>query len=181
MDSRGRAGFEEFYRATYAPLVAQLYSLTGDHAGAQDVAQEAFGRAWTRWDAVSGFENPGAWVRLVGHRLAVSRWRKARTALRSLVRHGPPADAAGPGPDSVALVTALRRLPEAQRRALVLHHMGGRTVAEIATVENVAEGTVKARLFRGRQALAALLADDATPDHPAADGAATIPYECGKQ
>jgi RNA polymerase sigma-70 factor (ECF subfamily) len=74
------------------------------------------------------------------------------------------------GPESVALVGALRKLPEAQRRAVVLHHMGGLSIAEIAADEGVAEGTIKARLSRGRAALAGLLADrPATADRGAAD------------
>ncbi|MFD0572270.1 RNA polymerase sigma factor [Kitasatospora gansuensis] len=101
-----------------------------------------------------------AWVRLTGQRIAISRWRRARTALRSWVRHGEGSPLPGPGPESVALVEALRRLPEAQRSALVLHHMGGRAVAEIAAEEGVPVGTVKARLHRGRQALAELLGEE---------------------
>jgi RNA polymerase sigma-70 factor (ECF subfamily) len=52
-------------------------------------------------------------------------------------------------------VAALRRLPEAQRRALAMFYLGGFTVLDIAKVEGVPEGTIKARLARGRQALAA--------------------------
>jgi RNA polymerase sigma-70 factor (ECF subfamily) len=54
-------------------------------------------------------------------------------------------------------VTALRRLPEAQRLAIVLHHVLGLPVASVAVETGVPVGTVKARLARGRQALAALL------------------------
>jgi RNA polymerase sigma-70 factor (ECF subfamily) len=67
----------------------------------------------------------------------------------------------------VALVTALRQLPETQRRALVLHHLAGFTVAEIAATERCPEGTVKARLSRGRVALAPLMggAPNGEPSH----------------
>jgi len=41
----------------------------------------------------------------------------------------------------------------------VLHHLGGRSVAEVAHETGVPEGTVKARLARGRAALAELLSD----------------------
>jgi RNA polymerase sigma-70 factor (ECF subfamily) len=41
-----------------------------------------------------------------------------------------------------------------------MHHMGGLSISEIAATEEVAEGTVKARLSRGRVALAKLLTDD---------------------
>ncbi|MFC9331954.1 RNA polymerase sigma factor [Kitasatospora sp. NPDC057015] len=178
----GRAGdvgdFNAFYEASYGQLVAHLYALTGDLGEAQDAAQEAFVRAWDRWHQVSTHDNPVAWVRLTGQRVAISRWRRARTAVRSWVRHGPVGPIAGPGPDTVALVEALRQLPEAQRSALVLHHMGGRSVAEIAAEAGVPVGTVKARLHRGRQALALLLGEEpAEAGHPAAEsvGAALRP------
>jgi RNA polymerase sigma-70 factor (ECF subfamily) len=57
-------------------------------------------------------------------------------------------------------VTALRQLPEAQRRALVLHHIADLSVQDVAHEVGVPEGTIKARLSRGRTALAALLADE---------------------
>jgi RNA polymerase sigma-70 factor (ECF subfamily) len=53
----------------------------------------------------------------------------------------------------------LQQIPAAQRRALVMHHMADMSVAAIAAEEGVAVGTIKARLSRGRAALAPLLAD----------------------
>lgn len=162
-DTDGRADFDTFYAETHGFLVAHLYAHTGDLGEAQEAAQETYIRAWKDWDRISGYENPVAWIRLVGQRIAVSRWRRARTALKSRIRHGPDRDLPAPGPESVALVAALRKIPEAQRRAVVMHHMGGLSVAEIAAQEGVPEGTVKARLSRGRVALAALLRDDLEP------------------
>ncbi len=52
---------------------------------------------------------------------------------------------------------ALSRLPEGQRMALVLVDMHGLSVAEAATILEVAEGTVKSRCARGRSALAVML------------------------
>jgi RNA polymerase sigma-70 factor (ECF subfamily) len=52
---------------------------------------------------------------------------------------------------------ALDRLPEGQRVALVLVDLHGLSVAEAAEVLEVAEGTVKSRCSRGREAMAALL------------------------
>ena len=60
----------------------------------------------------------------------------------------------------VALVAALKQLPEAQRQALVLHHIADLPVHDVAREVGVPEGTIKARLSRGRAALAALLADE---------------------
>ena len=56
-------------------------------------------------------------------------------------------------------MAALKQLPETQRQALVLHHIADLPVHEVARETGAPEGTVKARLSRGRAALAVLLAD----------------------
>ena len=154
--------FDGFYARTAPHLVRQVFAMTGDLPEAQDVVQEAFVRAWQRWRTVREYDVPEAWVRRVAMRLAVSRWRKARNALVAGRRaHG---DEATPelSPDYVATVAALRRLPEAQRTAIVLHHIADLSVEEVAEQTGAPVGTVKARLSRGRAALAALL----DPDDP---------------
>jgi RNA polymerase sigma-70 factor (ECF subfamily) len=59
-----------------------------------------------------------------------------------------------PCSSQVALVTALRRIPAEQRRAVVLHHLVGLSVEEIAAETGAPAGTVKVRLARGRAKLA---------------------------
>jgi RNA polymerase sigma-70 factor (ECF subfamily) len=154
--------FTEFYRAAYGGLVAQLYAYCGDRVEAQDAAQEAFARAWSHWREVSAMGDPRAWVARVGYRLVVSRFRRIAAAARTLVRHGPPPPVPEPDPGLADTVAALRGLPEAQRRALAMFYLGGFAIAEIARAEGVPEGTIKARLSRGRQALAAVLAPEVT-------------------
>ena len=78
-------------------------------------------------------------------------------------KHGAPTDDSGLNPDYVAIVTALRQVSTGQRQAIVLHHLVGLSVDEIAQETGAAAGTVKARLSRGRHALAPLL-DDADND-----------------
>ncbi len=156
--------FADFYAATWGRTVACAYALTGDLAAAEDVAQDAYARAWPRWSRLQTYDDAGAWVRQVATRQAISRWRRTRTAARHLVGQRPPDPVAPPGESSVLLVRALQQLPEAQRRALVLHHLVGLPVAEVARLEGCPEGTLKARLSRGRTALALLLApDDSRP------------------
>jgi RNA polymerase sigma-70 factor (ECF subfamily) len=150
--------FDEVYAAHYADLTVQLYAYFDDRQEAQDVVQEAFCRALARWPAVSRYDDPVAWVRRVAWNLAVSRWRRARTALLHLRRQRlaePYVD--GPSPERVALFAALATLPGPQRRAVVLHYLADLPVAEIADREAVAEGTVKSWLHRGRAALSAEL------------------------
>jgi RNA polymerase sigma-70 factor (ECF subfamily) len=57
----------------------------------------------------------------------------------------------------VVLTDALAKLPTNQRRAVILHHLAGLSIAEIAAECDVPEGTVKSWLHRGRAALAAQL------------------------
>jgi RNA polymerase sigma-70 factor (ECF subfamily) len=158
--------FDEVYAAHFGDLTVQLYAYFGDYQEAQDVVQEAFCRAYSRWKAVSRYDDPVAWIRRVAWNLAVSRWRRTRTALNFLRRQRPDeAQLDGPGPDRVALVAALATLPDVHRRAMVLRYLADLTIAEIAEREGVAEGTVKSWLHRGRATLAARLGADSTEVH----------------
>jgi RNA polymerase sigma-70 factor (ECF subfamily) len=150
-------GFEEFYRTTRHRVVTVLYALGGDLTEAQDAAQEAYVRAWQRWRRISGYGDPEAWVRTVGYRLLVNRWRKIRNGLTAHRRHGPDPSVPPPSENTVALVAALRQLPAEQRQAIVLHHLADLSVADIAAQTDTPTGTVKARLARGRKTLATLL------------------------
>lgn len=152
--------FDAFYRATRQRLFDALVALTGNRAEAQDVVHEAYARAWQRWRTVGDYADPEAWVRTVARRVAVSRWRRARTALSAQRRMGPVSAVSGPDVESMVLVAALGKLPLKQREAIVLHHLLDLPVAQIASEIGVPEGTVKARLARGRRALAELLAVD---------------------
>lgn len=161
----GATSFEELYAAHFTNLAVQLYAYFGDRQEAQDVVQEAFCRALRRWRTVSTYDDPVAWVRRVAWNLAISRWRRARTALAALPQlrrqSGDPVE--GPGPDHVVLITALAALPARQRRAVVLHYLADMPVTDIADREGVAAGTVKSWLHRARTALTAELDQ---PDPP---------------
>jgi RNA polymerase sigma-70 factor, ECF subfamily len=161
MSSRDHTGadFDAFYLASRQRVFDALYAMCGNAAEAQDAVHEAYARAWQRWSSIADYGNPEAWVRTVARRIAVSRWRKTRNRLLAHRRHGEPPPVPGPGPDAVVLRAALAELPAAQRTAIVLHYLVGLPVAEIAAETGAPEGTVKARLARGRQALAGLLRD----------------------
>ncbi len=150
----GRPAFDRFFQTWYGRLSAQMHAYLGDRAEAEDVTQEAFLRAWQRWADVSRYDDPVAWVRRVAWNLATSRLRRITTAARVLRRQRPPAPQPGADPDHVALVAALRRLPERQRRVIVLHYIADLPVAEISAGLGVPRGTVLSWLHRGRAELA---------------------------
>jgi RNA polymerase sigma-70 factor (ECF subfamily) len=155
----GVADFDDFYAATARRVIRHAYALTGNIADAQDVAQEAFARAWQRWDSVRACDSPEAWVRRVATNLATSRFRRDRTA-RAAAHQLIARDVPEISPDTVALIAGLRQLPERQRVVLVLHYLADLPVGQIAAELRCPVGSVKAWLSRGRDALAAALADD---------------------
>jgi len=146
-------GFEELYTTHFQALSVQLYSYTGSLEQAQDLVQEAFCRALTRWRRVAGYDDPVAWVRRVAWNLATSQWRRHRVAVNFLRRQREQ-HVEGPDPDRIALIQALATLPDKQRRIFVLRYLADLSVLEIAKQEGVAEGTVKSTLHRARAALA---------------------------
>ena len=147
--------FDAFYTATHRRIISQIYAMTGSLHEAEDCVQEAYARAWQRWAALSTEAgNPEAWVRTVATRLAVSSWRKAVNRLKAHRREQPAAEVPGMNPDHIAVTAALRKISADQRMAIVLHHYAGLTVEEIAAETATTPSAVKARLARGRKALA---------------------------
>jgi RNA polymerase sigma-70 factor (ECF subfamily) len=160
-EDTGPPQFEAFYAANFQRLSLQLYAYTGDIGQAQDFVQEAFCRALPKWNRISRYDDPVAWLRKVAWNLATSRFRRLRVQ-QAHARRYREEHVEGPGPDRVALARALKALPENHRRAVILFHLADLSVTEIAEQEKVAEGTVKAWLHRGRAALAVQLSEART-------------------
>jgi RNA polymerase sigma-70 factor, ECF subfamily len=153
----GARSFDEFYGAAAVRVVRHSYALTGNLADAQDIAQEAFARAWQRWASVSACESPEAWVRHVATNLATTRWRRDRTARAARSQLAAQQSVPEISPNTVALVAALRSLPERHRVVLVLHYLADLPVDQIAADLGCPVGSVKGWLSRGRAALAAIM------------------------
>jgi RNA polymerase sigma-70 factor, ECF subfamily len=137
--------------------------IVGDDADARDVTQEAFITAWRQLPSLRDVDRFDAWL----YRIALNA---ARMALRSRGRRrlreislGPEgarrAAAESRATDAGRLETALRQLSVEQREILALHHVDGRSVADIATILEIPTGTVKSRLFTARRALDAALTE----------------------
>ena len=87
-------GFEHFYLREYRGVVELAYALSGNRAGAEDIAQEAFLRAHRDWQRVGRYQHPGAWVRRVAANLATSAVRRRLIEARALARFWAPRGAA---------------------------------------------------------------------------------------
>lgn len=153
--------FDECYRATVRRLVQFAYAMCGDIGVAQDLAHEAYLRAWQRRRQLARYEDIEAWLRLVVARLCTDRWRRLAVHQRALRFLRPPEPGPPPSEDTVLLVAALRAVPVKQRQALVLHYLGGLAVDEIANEMGASAGTVRSWLARARAALNARLTEPA--------------------
>lgn len=105
----------------------------------------------------------GAWLHIVARRLLIDRHRKVQRRGEIVGRivptvSAPRAEQALQQQQRAArLEAALSKLPAGQRRVVVLHHIEGMSLEAIAREEDIAVGTVKSRLHRGRARLASLL------------------------
>ena len=163
VDGDGGAAFGELFRRHRDRMYAVAMRTTSNRELAADAVQEAFISAFRRAEAYRGEAAVTTWPHRIVVNACLDRLRRERsTAVR---RAGDLGELDLPDlHDHHASVEvrldvreALARLPEGQRMALVLVDMHGLPVAEAAEVLGVAEGTVKSRCFRGREALAAIL------------------------
>jgi RNA polymerase sigma-70 factor, ECF subfamily len=142
--------FEQVYSTSYATLVGQLFLLTTNRAEAEEVVQEAFARLWANWRKLHAYDNHEAWVRRVATNLAISRWRRHS---RQTSYAEPPLQGAALSSSPSELTHALRGVSVKHRQALLLHHVIGLSVAEVASEMSAKPGTVKSWLSRGRAEL----------------------------
>jgi len=152
-----RIDFGAHFESHYQRLVAQLYAITLDAGQAHEAVQDAYARAWRRWATVGRGPDPAAWVRSVAVRTTIRSWRTVLGRF-GIGRSRPERD--GIDPRTAAMLSALRRLPAPERRAIVLTYMAGSSIEEIAVVEQASYNTVQARLSRGRRLITENLADD---------------------
>jgi RNA polymerase sigma factor (sigma-70 family) len=155
--------FEDFYLQEYPKVVKLAYALSGSRTGAEDIAQEAFLRAYRDWQRVGSYEHQAAWVRRVAANLATSGLRRRLLEARALARLAARREAAlDPLPaDNADFWRAVRALPHRQAQAVALYYLGDLSIQQTAQVLDCAEGTVRAHLAKARQALARRLHLDA--------------------
>jgi RNA polymerase sigma-70 factor, ECF subfamily len=149
----GRA-YEEHHRSVYATA----FRILGDGARAQDVVQDVFLRVWRRPSTFNPKRGElGSYLRLMARSRALDLWREAQAAGRAsdrmklVVTDDPerPEDVLDRTSARGSVREALRRLPDAQREALVLAYWGGLTADEIARRSAVPLGTAKSRIRLG--------------------------------
>lgn len=150
-DEASAAAFVRRYQGRVFGLAV---TILGDAAAAEDVAQEAFTRAWRH----AGVYDPrrataATWILAITRNLAIDalRLRRAQpadpeTIAAQLMPVPSPDDGAFPPDEAVRLRSALAALPDDQRRAIVLAAFGGQSAREIGEREGIPLGTAKTRI-----------------------------------
>lgn len=151
--------FEQRVRASSDLAVRVAFSVLRRREDAEEVAQEAFARAYRRFRALRDTGQFRAWIVRVTWRLAIDRWRSDRRREARELRTGATEtqtteQLALESDRAARLWQAIEALPEKLRLAIVLSALEGHDVREVASLLGVPEGTVKSRLFLARKALA---------------------------
>jgi len=151
--------FEAFFGEHYESVVRGLSVAFREPLLAEEATQEAFTRAYARWERIRGMERPAGWVYVVAVRVARRR-RRDLLGDPSARAAGSERDIATEVVDRVTLQAAIEQLPSRQRVALVLRYYGGLPLGEIATAMGCALGTVKSTLHAAHARLALEIEDE---------------------
>jgi RNA polymerase sigma-70 factor, ECF subfamily len=152
--------FEERLRECSTLAVRVAYSVLRHRQDAEDLAQEAFARAYTRFAQLRDRDRFRAWLVRMTWRLAIDRRRSDRRRLIRETAVAPESVQQTAEDDAIAqeragqLWTAIDALPEKLRVTIVLAAVEGYDTREVARLLGLPEGTVKSRLFLARKRLA---------------------------
>lgn len=154
--------FGELFRRHKDRMWGVALRTCGNPDLAADAVQDAFISALRRSDSYRGDAAVTTWLHRITVNACLDRLRRQKPT-SELPEYDLTDGSDAPRDVDIRLTVqeALAKIPEQQRAALVLVDMYAVPVAEAAEILGVAEGTVKSRCFRGRAALAEILADKA--------------------
>ncbi|HYV46788.1 MAG TPA: RNA polymerase sigma factor [Myxococcaceae bacterium] len=161
--------FEQLIAAQLPQIRRYALAFARSEADSADLAQEALVKAYTSVRAFRFQSSFSSWLYAIVHHVFLDHVRSRRGKERALeepldpVRHERGSEAAPADEQLVKeeerrrLWAAIRQVPVDLRSALVLFDIEGHSYDEVAAIEGVPVGTVKSRLFRGREALRKVL------------------------
>ena len=155
--------FGELVIRREAGLRGLLRRLCGDAALADDLAQQAFVRAWRSIDRLHSGSAFGGWLHRIGVNVWLQSLRKAGRETELLDEEAPdPVNVAQGAEQRIDLDRALDRLTPAERLCVVLSHAERFSHGEIAQATGLPLGTVNSHVRRGTARLRVLLAVEGT-------------------
>lgn len=154
-----RAAFGRLYEL-FAPMVHGVLLARLPRSEVDDLVQEVFLQAMRRLGSLRQPESFGPWLAAIARNRARDHHRRGKDTVEL------PDDVAGaphPEGEALAVLAAIRRLPEAYRETLVLRLVEGLTGPEIAERTGLTPGSVRVNLFRGMQQLREALGRSTKP------------------
>lgn len=149
-------GFDDVYRDNFSSVALVAGSAAGSWAAGEEVAQEAFAKAYERWGEVAGLDKPGAWIRRVAINLALNRRRSNEREGRAIDRLDRTV-ATGELDQNWHVWKSVQELPPTQRVVVVLHYHDGLPTAEIAELLDSSVSAVTTNLHKARTRLKTIL------------------------
>ncbi len=156
--SGDRHAFERLYRDNLNRVYAVCVRMCGDRTRAEELAQDAFVRAWERLPQFRGESAFSTWL----HRLTVNvvleaqrseRRNRARTESDEVLDEAPPIMRREHHAEKMDLAVAIAALPPGARAVFALHDVEGYKHEEIAEMLDITAGGSKAQLHRARRLL----------------------------
>jgi len=161
---QARRGSHEAFRCLVERHMKQAYNIAyrfvSNHDDAEEVAQEAFVRAYRSMDSFRGEAGFGTWLYRIVVNLSLNHAKQTKRRMNREVSHHEAATLAAavapPGERSVVadhLEKSLNELSTLQRSVVILRHLDGLSTKEVSEILRCSEGTVKTHLFRGLKKL----------------------------
>ncbi|MCM1518058.1 MAG: RNA polymerase sigma factor [Pseudoflavonifractor sp.] len=163
MTADSRHAFGRLVEEYQQPLRRFLLNLTsGDADLADDVAQEAFLKAYTSLRSFRGLSRFGTWLYRIAYNEWVSQTRRRREELTG--SDSPPPDVESYTPSAaddarLDVSRAIAALSEPERTVVLLFYMEDRPIKDIVTITGFPEGTVKSHLSRAKVKMAKVFDD----------------------
>ena len=162
------SAFKVLYDETFTMLWRVARRITNSDEAAEDVVHDSYIKAVERWGIFPTKDDAKYWLIRVVKNNALNWIKRKGREQKVYQRYLKELDGASESPEDVTLKgeasTEIRRyldrLPEKYRMVLVLKEYGLLNYKEIGRVLGIAEGNVKVRVFRAREALAAMMRED---------------------
>lgn len=146
--------FDDVFRGHLLQVERIAGRIVGRGPAAEDVAIEAFARAYARWDIVGRMDCPERWVLKVATNLALDIVKRPKRQQADAPKDESAADEVAL---RQALVAALRHLPRRQQEVVVLRYIADLPEPEVAKTLRISLGTVKTHLHRAMPELRLVL------------------------
>ena len=155
------------------PLFAFLYRIVRDADDARDLSQDTFFKAYKYIRSFKEEARFSTWLFRIGYRLALNLIKRRKTHVDSLAN----IDLVKEEEDSTQKLERteigsivgriMDEIHTNYRVALHLFYKEEKTYNEIATIMKIPENTVKSHIFRGKEAIRKILAEECPPESPA--------------